>query len=219
MDQALNSMSQIVRLPYCYYCIITTSFQGKNHVLFFIHGAVHTMAELKLSGNHLKGSRPVLSFDATFDQQPHLQVLKEILTQVFATPYKHHKSKPFFDHVISFTVADGRIWLRNYQITTDPAKESKKTSDIDALALVEVGPRACFNPIRMFEGSFGGPVIYDNPMYVSPNAIRSALKRQVQAKYTRKVESRERYKAHHVANPMPKSELGDVFKEKEEDSD
>ena len=25
--------------------------------------AVHTMAELKLSGNHLKGSRPVLSFD------------------------------------------------------------------------------------------------------------------------------------------------------------
>ncbi len=25
-------------------------------------GAVHTMAELKLSGNHLKGSRPVLSF-------------------------------------------------------------------------------------------------------------------------------------------------------------
>ena len=25
--------------------------------------AVHTLEELKLSGNHLKGSRPVLSFD------------------------------------------------------------------------------------------------------------------------------------------------------------
>ena len=44
--------------------------------------AVHTLAELKLSGNHLKGSRPVLSFDANFDEQPHLQLLKEILTQV-----------------------------------------------------------------------------------------------------------------------------------------
>jgi hypothetical protein len=35
---------------------------------------VHTLAELKLTGNHLKGSRPVLSFDAEFDSMPHLQV-------------------------------------------------------------------------------------------------------------------------------------------------
>lgn len=35
---------------------------------------IHTMAELKLSGNHLKGSRPVVTFDAAFDEQPHLQV-------------------------------------------------------------------------------------------------------------------------------------------------
>ena len=34
-------------------------------------GAVHTMAELKLSGNHLKGSRPVLSFHAV-RTLPHL---------------------------------------------------------------------------------------------------------------------------------------------------
>eukprot|EP00884_Botryococcus_braunii_P000070 jgi/Botrbrau1/10063/Bobra.0355s0019.2 len=37
----------------------------KFHVL-----NVHTMAELKLSGNHLKGSRPVLSFHSAFDEQP-----------------------------------------------------------------------------------------------------------------------------------------------------
>lgn len=30
----------------------------------FLAANVHTMAELKLSGNHLKGSRPVLSFHA-----------------------------------------------------------------------------------------------------------------------------------------------------------
>ena len=35
--------------------------------------------------------------------------------QAFSTPKKHHKSKPFFDHVLSFTLADGRIWFRNYQ--------------------------------------------------------------------------------------------------------
>lgn len=45
---------------------------------------VHTMAELKLSGNHLKGSRPVLSFHKSFDGQPHLQLLKEMFSQVRA---------------------------------------------------------------------------------------------------------------------------------------
>ena len=78
--------------------------------------AVHTMAELKLSGNHLKGSRAVVSFDAGFEAQPHLQLLKEMLTQVFATPRQHQRVKPFFDHVISFHWADNRVWLRNYQV-------------------------------------------------------------------------------------------------------
>ena len=33
--------------------------------------------------------------------------------QAFATPKRHHKSKPFFDHVISFSVAGeagGHTW-------------------------------------------------------------------------------------------------------------
>ena len=76
------------------------------------------MAELKLSGNHLKGSRAILSFDAAFDQQPHLQLMKEMFTQSFATPRRHPKSKPFHDHVISFHFLDNRIWLRNYQVQT-----------------------------------------------------------------------------------------------------
>ena len=51
-----------------------------------------------------------------FDEQPHLQLLKEMLTHVFATPKRHSKSKPFHDHVISFSMADNRVWLRNYQV-------------------------------------------------------------------------------------------------------
>ena len=37
---------------------------------------VHTMDELKLTGNCMIGSRPFLNFDASFDSQPHLQLLK-----------------------------------------------------------------------------------------------------------------------------------------------
>lgn len=170
---------------------------------------VHTLEELKLSGNHLRGSRPVLSFDKNFDGEPHMQLLKEMLTQVFATPKRHHKSKPFFDHVLSFTLADGRIWLRNYQVMPDP---EKKRDVADHLTLVEVGPRACLQPIKMFAGSFGGPVIYENAAYVSPNTIRSMIKRQQQGKYVSKVQSRQDRKQHIAANPLPKNEFADVFK-------
>ena len=43
------------------------------------------------------------------------QLIKEMLGQAFATPRGHKKMKPFFDHVISFSVADNRVWMRNYQ--------------------------------------------------------------------------------------------------------
>ena len=47
---------------------------------------VHTMDELKLTGNCMMGSRPLLNFDASFDSQPHLQLLKskfEVITITF----------------------------------------------------------------------------------------------------------------------------------------
>lgn len=36
---------------------------------------------------------------------------------------------------------------------------------------MQVGPRFCLNPIKIFEGSFGGRTLYENPKYVSPNAV------------------------------------------------
>lgn len=36
----------------------------------------------------------------------------------------------------------------------------------------QVGPRFCLNPVRIFDGSFGGRTLYENPNYVSPNAVR-----------------------------------------------
>jgi len=152
---------------------------------------IHTMAELKLSGNHLQGSRPCVSFDKMFDEQPHLQLIKEMLGQAFATPRGHKKMKPFFDHVISFSVADNRVWMRNYQVVVP---EDKGRPEVDQATLVEVGPRCCLNPIKLFAGSFGGATLYENPTYVSPNEIRSAVKRQKQGKYSKKVKASQRRK-------------------------
>mmetsp|Transcript_42358 Transcript_42358/g.65003 ORF Transcript_42358/g.65003 Transcript_42358/m.65003 type:complete len:160 (-) Transcript_42358:305-784(-) len=77
---------------------------------------ITTQDELKLSGNCLKYSRPMLSFDSSFSnpEMPHLSLAKEMLSQAFNTPKNHPKSKPFIDHVISFKYFNGRIWFRTY---------------------------------------------------------------------------------------------------------
>uniref|UniRef100_S4RGY9 Ribosome biogenesis protein BRX1 homolog n=1 Tax=Petromyzon marinus TaxID=7757 RepID=S4RGY9_PETMA len=129
----------------------------------FLVQNVHTMAELKLTGNCLKGSRPLLSFDPTFDTVPHYAILKELFTQTFATPHYHPKSQPFVDHVLSFSIADHRIWIRNFQIVEEDGQ------------LVEMGPRFVLQLIRLFQGSFGGPTLYENTHYLSPNTVRPAL--------------------------------------------
>lgn len=42
----------------------------------------HTMDELKMTGNCLKGSRPIVVFDKQFDDTPHMKVIKEVLMNV-----------------------------------------------------------------------------------------------------------------------------------------
>ena len=70
-----------------------------------------------MTGNCLMGSRPLLLFDKQFDSSPELQLIKALFKEVFAVPLGHPKSKPFVDHVMSFFVVDGKIWIRNYQIS------------------------------------------------------------------------------------------------------
>jgi ribosome biogenesis protein BRX1 len=132
---------------------------------------VHTMAELKLTGNSLKGSRPLLHFDADFDSLPHLAILKELFTQIFNTPLRHAKSKPFYDHIISFFYADGKIWFRNYQILW-PTRDNTLSEH----KLVEIGPRLVLIPIRIFNGSFTGATLYKNADYKTPAQLRRDIK-------------------------------------------
>lgn len=145
----------------------------------FLVENVHTMSELKMTGNCLKGTRPLLSFDKTFDEEPHWSLLKELFIQTFGTPNHHPKSQPFFDHVFTFSISDNRIWFRNYQILEEDG------------SLAEIGPRFVMNPIRIFEGSFGGATLYLNPNYVSPNMHRRLLRRQVAQKYVNRVQAKK----------------------------
>jgi ribosome biogenesis protein BRX1 len=70
---------------------------------------IHTMDELKLTGNCMMGSRPILNFDIQFESKPHWQLLKALLTDIFNTPKGHPKSKPFYDHVLSFFLVNNNI--------------------------------------------------------------------------------------------------------------
>ncbi|KAJ3605620.1 hypothetical protein NHX12_027665 [Muraenolepis orangiensis] len=149
----------------------------------FLVQNIHTLAELKMTGNCLKGSRPLLSFDPKFDEEPHLALLKELFTQTFATPHYHPKSQPFVDHVFTFSLADNRIWFRNYQIIEEDG------------ALVEIGPRFVLNLIKIFQGSFGGPTLYENPYFQSPNMHRRELRQASTAKLRERQMLKELQKA------------------------
>ena len=167
------------------------------------------MSELHFPGNCLKGSRPILSFDATFSSQPYLLIIKELLTHIFGVPQGARKTKPFVDHVMGFTIADGKIWIRCFQISetavskSDAAKEDAKEDGVDSAAvtskvtkkpgdtkisLVEIGPRFVLTPIVILESSFGGPVIYENKEFVSPNQLRSELRLSKAGRYNSRSE-------------------------------
>jgi len=162
------------------------------------------MEELHFTGNCLKGTRPILSFDAAFEQEPHLKVIKELFLHIFGVPQGARKVKPFVDHVMGFTVADGKIWVRNYEVrevekskgeikeegeATSKAKKSKLDKDTD-VSLVEIGPRFVLTPIVIQEGSFGGPIIYENKRFISPNQVRSDLRKSKAGRHNVRAEQK-----------------------------
>lgn len=165
------------------------------------------MSELHFPGNCLKGSRPILSFDSSFTVQPYLLVIKELLTHIFGVPQGARKTKPFVDHVMGFTIADGKVWIRCFQISEsdgskgDAAIENgtngagnvqtkKKSKDLEdaKISLIEIGPRFVLTPIVILEGSFGGPMIYENKEFISPNQIRSELRLSKAGRYNNRSE-------------------------------
>ncbi|KAG6544046.1 hypothetical protein Mapa_014569 [Marchantia paleacea] len=230
-DNKAATLNELIDLKGCTSCLLFECRKKKDLYMWlskspagpsakFLVSGVHTMAELKLTGNHLKGSRPLLTFSADFDESPHLQILKELLMQVYTTPKDHRKAKPFFDHVFAFSVVDNHIWFRNYQISAVKSGTEKldkiDKAHLENMTLIEVGPRFCLNPIKIFSGSFGGQTLYENPFYVSPNIVRSLDKKKKTMKYAKKIKAKQRRRTHIGANQVDPDDLAHVFDEEDE---
>ncbi|PYH57966.1 Brix-domain-containing protein [Aspergillus niger CBS 101883] len=170
---------------------------------------LHTMAELNagFSGNCLKGGRGLVVFDRSFDEQGPLMsqpgneyrgLIREMLRGVFCVPKRGVKGmKPFIDRIIGVFGVDGKIWIRVYEIReSEPGKKSEDGADAKPtpkskdgqpeVSLVEIGPRFVLTPIVILEGSFGGPVIYENKEYVSPNQVRREVRMSKAARYAKR---------------------------------
>ncbi|XP_076162499.1 ribosome biogenesis protein BRX1 homolog isoform X2 [Ptiloglossa arizonensis] len=170
----------------------------------FLVENIYTMGELKMTGNCLKGSRPLLSFDDNFNTKPQYSLLKELFVQIFGVPNHHPKSQPFFDHIYTFSILDNRIWFRNFQILTEDG------------GLAEIGPRFVLNPVKIFSESFGGEVLWDNPTYISPTKFRQSINKRAAGKYINKVEQKmvqaiNKPKESYSLNPMDDIFKGDPF--------
>ncbi|OJJ43236.1 hypothetical protein ASPZODRAFT_154709 [Penicilliopsis zonata CBS 506.65] len=163
---------------------------------------LHTTGELGtgFAGNCLKGGRGLVVFDRSFDENgpagtEYRGLIREMLRGVFCVPKRGVRGmKPFVDRIIGIFGVDGKIWIRVYEIresepgskkksegeeedkTAKPAAKGKGKDRGPEVSLVEIGPRFVLTPIVILEGSFGGPVIYENKEYVSPNQVRREIR-------------------------------------------
>lgn len=116
-------------------------------------------------------------------------------------PKTARRAKPFVDHVTSFSLTDGKVWFRNYQLVHDSPLDVTKTGDDDTpeeiarkalklsknvednMSLNEIGPRFVLTPVKIFEGSFGGAVVWQNEDFLTPQAKQQNMKVAKAAEY------------------------------------
>ena len=148
---------------------------------------------LQLLGNCLKGSRPILLFDPSFDSDDSpnslaFKIAKELFIRAFSVPFQDPRSKPFVDHTLSFFRNDNYIEIRHYQIHWDDE------------SLLEIGPRVTFRPISIFQGAFKGHKIWKDKTFISPNKLRKEEKKK-------KSEARNRERDHQAVREERKSKI------------
>lgn len=130
-------------------------------------------------------------------------LVREMLRSVFSVPKRGVRGvKPFVDRIIGIFGVDGKIWIRVYEIREsegkkkDDAEEGEESTEkkdkkkkkggkdnMPDISLVEIGPRFVLTPIVILEGSFGGPVIYENREFVSPNQVRRETRMKKAGRY------------------------------------
>mmetsp|Transcript_62003 Transcript_62003/g.192023 ORF Transcript_62003/g.192023 Transcript_62003/m.192023 type:complete len:189 (-) Transcript_62003:82-648(-) len=169
---------------------------------------IHTTGEVRLAGNCLLGSRPILYFDKHFSNVSFLRLMRELIQQAFGTPRNHPKSKPFHDHAMCFYWLDRKIWFRHYQISPEGPED---LNDPERQTLTEIGPRFVLDPIRILSGSFSGQTLFASAFYMSPTALRSHAKKLLRSPYVRKLKVKKDRKDRIKANELPEDPLDEVF--------
>lgn len=161
---------------------------------------VHTADEVRMAGNCLKYSRPLLHFDRDFELQPHLRVMKSLLHMAFNTPRYHPRSKPFVDRILSFFWLDGHVWVRNYQIVpTNP------------VSLMEIGPRFTLEPVSIFNGCCKGTVLWRSEQAKAPTEQRRDRKlRRLEKMQTNDV-IQAKSEMHRALHPAPAADPLDLI--------
>ncbi|KAJ7582993.1 Brix domain-containing protein [Mycena floridula] len=220
-DSKLDSKSQLNLLPELAdlnNCNNALYFEARRHEDLYLWAAktpngpsikmhvqnVHTMDELKMTGNCLKGSRGLLSFDKGFDETAWGRLTKEVFTHIFGVPATARKAKPFIDHILTFSLLDSKIWFRNFQILE---KDPLQPNGPPQTTLVEIGPRFVLTPIRIFEGAFGGATVFSNPEFISPAAVRSALRKEQGKKYNNRKDAETSASARREHRRLEQDEL------------
>lgn len=216
----LKEVNEIADLKNCNNCIFLEPRKDALYMwisripygpsLRFLVTNIHTMAELKLTGNCIKGSRPMLVFDKNFDEIPRLKMCKELMSQVFGSPRGHPRTKPFIDHVFSFFYVDDRIWFRNYQIVYDAEQNTKiKTKPV----LVECGPRFVLHPVRFLSGSFGGRTVWKNEEFNTPQEGFNIGKKRKADRYIKRKRAKRSRATFLTSMSVPEDEydLNNVF--------
>jgi ribosome biogenesis protein BRX1 len=219
--QSIQEINEICELKSCNNTIYFESRKGQYVYMYvacppmgptikFQVLNVHTLGELRITGNCLKGSRPLLHFDAAFDDptKPELNLIKAVFTRAIGTPRNHPKSQPFHDHIIGLYFIDNKIWFRHYQIS--PVSE-EFANDPERQVLTEIGPRFVLEPILMQEGSFGGKLIFKNESFESPAQILRNMKQEkMKTTINKVVDVHERKKRKRDAE-MEEDALDDIF--------
>lgn len=101
------------------------------------------------------------------------------------------------------------------------AKSIKKSlaKGDEPTSLVEIGPRFVLNIVRIFQGSFGGRTIFQNPSWVSPNQLRHEYNMRRGAQYAKRVKMQadllDRKKRRELE--VPRDPLAGVFAEEAEE--
>ncbi|EPR58470.1 brix domain-containing protein [Toxoplasma gondii GT1] len=206
--QTMKDISELAQLRACNNVLYFESRKRDLllHVSKIPHGPtlifrvlnIHTLAEMKMTGNCLLHSRPLLLFSPEFGSehgpaQPHLALIKEVFVQVFGTPRNHPKAKPFFDHALAFYKFDGnRIWFRHYQIAPLIGGEGGDADTPERQTFIEIGPRCVLEIVKILDGSFSGKTIWSNRNYICSRDL-VALQRMGRAQsYAQRVQAKEK---------------------------